>query len=71
MILPIPTPGIKIWDYILELTRVLVKEDDRNFKKGQKIVLAQGEQLVIKSPDGARWGLEISNAGAASWVSLP
>lgn len=71
MILPLITPGVKLWEYLTEVARVLVKEDERNFKKGQRVVFAQGEQLVIKSPNGARWALEIDNAGAASWVSVP
>lgn len=52
---------------------ILIKEDDRNVKKGADIRLTRGRstermpRLIIQSPDGSLWALEIDNAGVISW----
>ncbi len=40
--------------------------DAANFKKGQDVRLARGERLILKSPDGASWLVEVNDAGNLS-----
>lgn len=37
--------------------------DMRNRKKGRDVELGDGERLVMKSPDGTRWSVTVSNTG--------
>lgn len=47
----------------------LTREDNRNRKKGEHIELVS-EFLILRSPDGSRFKLTVSNAGALSAVAL-
>lgn len=55
------------------LRDILIKEDDRNVKKGSDIRLTRGRsvdrspRLIVQSPDGSLWALEVDNAGVATW----
>jgi len=40
-------------------------------KKRTDVELGPGEKLVLRSPDGHRWSIVVSNAGALSTVLLP
>ena len=51
------------------LRRLLSQADDDNIKKRRDIVLANGEGLVLRSPNGSLWRLVVSNAGALSTVA--
>ena len=47
----------------------IARADGRNRKLGQDVELAV-ERLILRSPDGTRWKLNVSNAGVLSATSL-
>lgn len=47
------------------LRRALEQEDRRNRKIGADVEIGR-EQLVLTSPNGARWSVTVSNAGVLS-----
>lgn len=49
--------------FLDEYSRVLVSEDQRNFKRGADLKLLQGERIVLASPDGSQFYLVVSDAG--------
>jgi hypothetical protein len=53
-----------------ETRAALERADELNRKKGRDVDLSQGERLILKSPDGTRWSITVSNAGALSATSL-
>jgi hypothetical protein len=48
----------------------LDKMDAANRKKGQDVEVAGAERLILSSPNGSRWSIRVSNAGALSAVAL-
>lgn len=52
-----------------QLRRALERED-RNNRKSNADVEIGVNRLVLKSPNGARWSITVSNAGAVSAVAL-
>lgn len=52
-----------------ERNRTLELADQQNRKVGQDVEIG-AEKLVLKSPDGTRWEITVSNAGAISATSL-
>lgn len=52
-----------------EYSRVLEFEDQKNFKVGQDILLAQGERVILKDSAGARWALVVDTSGNLSTVA--
>jgi len=51
-------------------TRSMLERMDRqNHKKGQDVEVAGGARLILSSPDGSRWSIEVDNAGAISAVA--
>lgn len=48
----------------------LEQEDARNLKRDQDAELAGAARLILRSPNGARWSITVSNAGAISAVAL-
>ena len=40
------------------------------FMKGQDMELARGERLILRSPDGTRWAIAVSDTGTISATSL-
>lgn len=46
--------------------QALQTADAENFKKRRDVELANGERLILESPDGSRWGVQVDNAGALS-----
>lgn len=52
-----------------ERNRQIEAADRENHKKNQIIEVGSGA-LVLTSPDGARWEIVVSNAGAISATSL-
>ena len=71
MTLVLPDPALR-YDPALEAQRntVLEREDTRNHKKGAHVELGQGEELILRSPDGTRWAVRVSDAGALSATAL-
>lgn len=51
---------------LTEMSRIIIAEDERNFKKGRDVELARGERLILRSPDGTRYVVTVDNAGALS-----
>lgn len=54
---------------MVELCRVLIKEDERNHKRGRDVELAQTERIILRSPDGTRWALTVDNSGVLGTVA--
>lgn len=45
---------------------LLEQEDQFNLKRGQNVVMANGEELILVSPDGSMWALVVDNSGDLS-----
>jgi len=69
MKLPRPSPN---YDQVEELTfrRSLELADALNRKKNANIELGQDELLIIRSPNGSRFYLAVSNLGVLSATSM-
>lgn len=70
MILPLPPNLRGFGDHLSEVYRVLVKEDERNFKKGADLRLVQGERLILASPNGTRYIVTVDDAGTLGSTAL-
>lgn len=53
----------------VEVVRQVEQADGENHKKNRDVEIGQG-RLILTSPDGTRWSIEVSNAGAISATSL-
>lgn len=74
MKLPLP-PDTWSRDYQQRVNSELERTDGQNRKNGRDIELSAGdgvrkERLIMTSPDGTRWSITISNAGALVITSL-
>lgn len=69
MITPDPPPGL-YEKFLRGLMDILDRADGMNRKKLQDVELGPGERLIIRSPNGNRWVLTVSNAGAVSATAL-
>lgn len=49
----------------------LERTDARVLRGGQDVILASGERVVLKSPNGTLFALAVSNAGTLSAVAYP
>lgn len=49
-----------------QVRSAIEREDANNFKRGRDLLLAGGEVLVLYSPNGTAYKLQVSNAGALS-----
>jgi len=69
MKLPRPTPN---YDQIEEQSfrRALELADAINRKKNANIEMGQDELIVIRSPNGTRYSLAVSNAGVLSATTM-
>jgi hypothetical protein len=52
-----------------QLRRTLEREDKNNRKVTSDVEVG-ANRLVLKSPNGTRWSITVSNAGAVSAVAL-
>lgn len=43
---------------------------ERARMQGQDLEIAGAERLILSSPNGNRWALGVSNAGATVWTAL-
>jgi hypothetical protein len=66
----LPMPGVE-YDRTkqIELVRQVELADKANHKRNQDVEVGQG-RLILTSPDGTRWSIEVSNAGTISATSL-
>jgi hypothetical protein len=46
------------------------RELARRIVKGQDIELASGERLILRSPNGSRWSLGVTDAGDPDFTAL-
>lgn len=53
----------------LERNRIIEAEDRRNHKRGRDIEVGVG-RVILTSPDGTRWAVEVDNSGVLSASSL-
>lgn len=53
-----------------ERNRELESEDRLNRKKRQDVEIAASERLILSSPNGTRYKIEVSNAGVLSATSI-
>lgn len=56
--------------YQIQLNSALEAEDVRNRKKGTDIEMGPNEKLVLRSPNGARWQVTVSNLGILGVTAL-
>lgn len=52
-----------------DLRATLEREDQQNVKRGTDIEIGDAS-LILTSPDGNRWAVVVSNAGALSATAL-
>lgn len=51
--------------------RALIEQADKqNMKTGANIEIVGNQALILRSPNGTRWQLTVSNAGASVWTAL-
>lgn len=55
---------------MIELVRVLTAEIEKTFQRGRDVELARGERLILRSPDGSRFIVEVDNTGALGTTAL-
>lgn len=68
MKLGLPTPSYDVSDQTR--TRVAIEQEDNlNRKKGANIELVK-ELLILRSPNGTRYKITVSDAGALSAVAV-
>lgn len=52
-------------------TRDAISRDGQTvFRAGRDMELARGERLILRSPNGSRWYLTVSDAGVLSVAAL-
>lgn len=54
---------------LTEMSRILIAEDERNFKKGRDLELARGERIILRASDGSKWALVVATDGTLSTVA--
>jgi hypothetical protein len=72
MTVPLPRPpGTWTTEWQTRLNQAHDINDKENRKKRTDIELEPGAKLILRSPNGQRWQVEVSNAGAVSAAALP
>lgn len=69
MRLPFPRPSGLSHAEEVERNRQIEMADKMNHKRGQDVEIEPG-RLILTSPDGTRWSVTVSNAGAISATSI-
>lgn len=69
MKLPTPPPQYDPM-YEGEKNRILEQTDIHNFKRLVDVEIVEPQRLILRSPDGTRWKLVVSNAGTLSATAL-
>jgi hypothetical protein len=61
----LPAPGAA-YDQADEAAarRAMGQADKQNYKRGQDIELQPGQRLILRAPDGSRWRITVTPAGA-------
>lgn len=63
-----PAPNYNVTDQA-QLRRALMTADNQNRKAGQNVEL-RAESLILRSPNGDRWKITVSNSGVVSASAL-
>lgn len=68
MKLPLPSGS---YDRVAEQRRngIIEQADARNHKRGQDVEIGEG-RLILTSPDGTRFAIEVDNAGTITATSI-
>ena len=69
MRLSFPTDDYDV-EHEIERNRELEANDLMNRKKRQDVEIATSERLILSSPNGTRYKIEVSNSGVLSATSL-
>jgi hypothetical protein len=64
-----PSPAVYIQRDDQTARSMAEKADMENHKRGRDVEISPG-RLIIKSPDGTRWSIEVDNSGTVSASSL-
>jgi hypothetical protein len=67
--LPIP-PDRYDRGYMARLLMELNRRDVNTRKGNADVEIAGSQRLILSSPDGTRWSITVSNAGAISATSI-
>lgn len=50
--------------------QLIEQADNMNHKRGADVELGREERIIMRSPDGSRWAVSVSNAGALEVTAL-
>lgn len=50
--------------------QLIEQADNMNHKRGADVELGREERIIMRSPDGSRWAISVSNAGALEVTAL-
>lgn len=64
-----PSPPIYRPEDDQTVRSMVQRADDENHKRNRDVEISPG-RLILKSPDGTRWSIEVDNAGVVSATSL-
>ena len=70
MSLSLPKPALAYDARDQAQLRRALEQEDRNNRKLHADVEIGSERLILKSPNGSRWSLAVSNTGALTTVAL-
>lgn len=68
MKLPMPGAAFDVRREV-EMVRQIEQGDRENHKKNRDVEIGQA-RLILTSPDGTRWSIEVDNAGTISASSI-
>lgn len=69
MKLPVPTPRYDADQESLR-NQILELADRQNLKRQADVEVVDPQRLILRSPDGTRWKITVSNAGVLSASAL-
>ena len=69
MILPNPRPSYDP-DAESQRNQIIENADADNHKRGSDVELGQNERLIMRSPNGSRWSVTVTDAGALQVTAL-
>jgi len=69
MILPNP-PGTYLQSYFAPILQQIAKLLTTSYQKNQDVELNADQRLIIVSPNGTRYQIEVDNAGTLSTTAL-
>lgn len=64
-----PAPVVYTQEAEQTMRSLVQQADIQNHKRNRDVEISPG-RLILKSPDGTRWSIEVDNAGVVSATSL-